>query len=99
MIESLDADYVEQQCLDASAVLTRGRGSIHREALEAGRALKCVARCGAGTDNIDVARRHRISLPVLFSPEGTTFAVAEHAMMFILGFEPPIDLARPRSQK
>jgi len=84
MIERLDADYVEQQCVDASAVLTRGRGRIPREALMAGRALKCVARCGAGTDNIDVAAATELGLPVLFSPEGTTFAVAEHAMMLML---------------
>lgn len=84
MIENLNAEYVAQQCVDAAAVLTRGRGRIPRGALEAGRALKCVARCGAGTDNIDVTAATELGLPVLFSPEGTTFAVAEHAMMFML---------------
>jgi D-3-phosphoglycerate dehydrogenase len=84
LIESLDADYVVQHCIDASAVLSRGRGRIPREALIAGRALKCVARCGAGTDNIDVAAATELGLPVLFSPEGTTFAVAEHALMLML---------------
>src|SRR5438132_8747865 len=84
MIESLDADDVQQQCVDAAAALTRGRGRIPREALEAGRELKCVARCGAGTDNIDVTTATELGLPVLFSPEGTTFAVAEHAIMLAL---------------
>ena len=84
MVESLDPDYVERQFVDAAAALTRGRGRITREALEAGRELKCVARCGAGTDNIDVAAATELGLPVLFSPEGTTFAVAEHALMLAL---------------
>ena len=84
MVESFEADYVKQQFVDAAAALTRGRGRIMRQALEAGRELKCVARCGAGTDNIDVAAATELGLPVLFSPEGTTFAVAEHAIMLAL---------------
>jgi D-3-phosphoglycerate dehydrogenase len=84
MIESLDAGHVRQACVDATAVLTRGRGRIPREALIAGRALRCVARCGAGTDNIDVAAATELGVPVLFSPDGTTFAVAEHTLMLML---------------
>jgi len=83
-IESLDPDHVIQQFADAAAVLTRGRGRMPREALLAGKQLKCVARCGAGTDNIDVATATELGLPVLFSPEGTTFSVAEHAIMLMM---------------
>jgi len=83
-IESLDPDYVKQQFVDASAALTRGRGRMPKEVLLAGRQLKCVARCGAGTDNIDVAAATELGLPVIFSPEGTTFSVAEHAMMLMM---------------
>lgn len=83
-IESPDLDHVIKHFVDAAAVLTRGRGRIPREALLAGKALKCVARCGAGTDNIDVATATELGLPVLFSPDGTTFSVAEHAMMLMM---------------
>lgn len=83
-IESLDPAHVIEQFADATAVLTRGRGRMPRQALLAGRELKCVARCGAGTDNIDVATATEMGLPVLFSPDGTTFAVAEHAMMLMM---------------
>lgn len=69
---------------DADAVITRGRGRLPREALLAGGRLKCVARCGAGTDNIDVATATELGLPVLFSPAATTGAVAEHALMLML---------------
>ena len=83
-IENLEPDHVIRQFADASAVLTRGRGRMPREALLAGKQLKCVARCGAGTDNIDVATATELGLPVLFSPEGTTFSVAEHAIMLMM---------------
>lgn len=83
-IENLDTEYVNAQFVDASVVLTRGRGRIPREALLAGKELKCVARCGAGTDNIDVATATNLGLPVIYSPEGTTFSVAEHSMMLMM---------------
>jgi phosphoglycerate dehydrogenase-like enzyme len=83
-IEHLDPEYVVKQFADSDAVLTRGRGRITREALLAGKRLKCVARCGAGTDNIDVETATGIGIPVFFSPEGTRFAVAEHAIMLML---------------
>ncbi len=84
LIENLEPDYVRRQFVDAQVVLTRGRGRMPREALLAGKQLKCVARCGSGTDNIDVSAATELGLPVLFSPEGTTFGVAEHAMMLML---------------
>ena len=83
-IESLDPAHVIEQFRLADAVLTRGRGRMAREALLAGARLRCVARCGAGTDNIDVATASERGLPVLFSPDGTTFSVAEHAIMLML---------------
>lgn len=83
-IENLHPNSVSQQFVDAAAVLTRGRGRISREALLAGRQLKCVARCGAGTDNIDVATATALGIPVLFSPDGTTFSVAEHTIMLMM---------------
>jgi D-3-phosphoglycerate dehydrogenase len=83
-LENLDPEHVKRQFIGASAVLTRGRGRIIRESLLAGEGLRCVARCGAGTDNIDVATATELGLPVLFSPEGTKFSVAEHAMMLMM---------------
>ncbi|MDX2033100.1 MAG: hydroxyacid dehydrogenase [Blastocatellia bacterium] len=84
LIESLDPAHVVEQFRGADAVLTRGRGRMPREALLAGERLRVVARCGAGTDNIDVATASERGLPVLFSPDGTTFSVAEHAIMLML---------------
>lgn len=84
LIENHEPETLALHFADSSAVITRGRGRIGRDSLLAARQLKCVARCGAGTDNIDVATATELGIPVIFSPEGTTFGVAEHAIMLML---------------
>jgi D-3-phosphoglycerate dehydrogenase / 2-oxoglutarate reductase len=84
LVPRLDESTVAQEASNAAAIITRGRGRIPRSTLEAGAMLKCVARCGAGTDNIDVATATARGLPVIFSPEGTRYAVAEHALMLAM---------------
>lgn len=84
LAERLDETSVTNEASDAAAILTRGRGRIPRSTLMSGSLLKCVARCGAGTDNIDVATATERGLPVIFSPEGTKYAVAEHALMLAM---------------
>jgi D-3-phosphoglycerate dehydrogenase len=84
LIENLDPDRIIHEAIDAAAIITRGRGRIPRAALEAGKELICIARCGAGTDNIDVAAATELGLPVIYSPASTTNAVAEHAFMLMM---------------
>lgn len=84
LIPRLDEPTVALHASDAVAIITRGRGRIPRSTLDAGTRLRCVARCGAGTDNIDVAAATERGLPVIFSPEGTRHAVAEHALMLAM---------------
>ncbi|MBA3441406.1 MAG: hydroxyacid dehydrogenase [Pyrinomonadaceae bacterium] len=82
--EAVDGDYLRLAIADAAAAMTRGYGRLPREVLVAGRNLRCVARCGVGTDNIDVAAATELGLPVIYAPGSTTIAVAEHTMMLIL---------------
>lgn len=82
--ERLEEDYLRSLIVDASAVMTRGAGRVQRELLLAGKNLRCVARCGVGTDNIDVATATELGLPVFYAPGSTTTAVAEHALMLML---------------
>ncbi|MBX3279293.1 MAG: hydroxyacid dehydrogenase [Acidobacteria bacterium] len=84
LIADLSPERVIDECSTSHAVITRGRGRIPRPALASGSRLKCVARCGAGTDNIDVAAATELGLPVIFSPDGTTYSVAEHALMLMM---------------
>jgi D-3-phosphoglycerate dehydrogenase / 2-oxoglutarate reductase len=82
--ERLDAEYLSSAIADADAAITRGKGRLPREVLTAGKKLKAVARCGVGTDNIDVAAATELGIPVIYAPGSTTMAVAEHAMMLML---------------
>lgn len=83
-VERVDPDYLQSVIADASAALTRGYGRLPRSVLAAGRKLRCVARCGVGTDNIDVQAATELGLPVLYAPGSTTTAVAEHTIMLML---------------
>ena len=82
--ERLDVGYVKEMIADAAAALTRAYGKLSSEVLAAGRNLLCVARCGVGTDNIDVEAATRLGIAVIYAPGSTTAAVAEHTMMLIL---------------
>jgi phosphoglycerate dehydrogenase-like enzyme len=82
--ESLAPDDIVSIIPDADAAITRGYGRLSRDALSAGRKLKCVARCGVGTDNIDVRAATEAGIPVIYAPGSTTNAVAEHALMLML---------------
>lgn len=80
----LDADALSADIAEADAALTRGYGRLPGEVLRAGRRLRCVARCGVGTDNIDVAAATELRLPVIYAPGSTTTTVAEHTLLLML---------------
>ncbi len=66
-------------------ILTRGRGRITEATLDEFPDLAVVGRCGAGLDNIDVAAAQERGIAVVNAPGATTAAVAEHAMLLMLG--------------
>lgn len=80
----LDAASVAAAAQGCEAILTRGMGRIPAEVLHANPQLKCVARCGAGVDNIDVAAASARALPVVNAPGASTQSVAEHTLMLAL---------------
>jgi D-3-phosphoglycerate dehydrogenase len=81
---ALDPAAVMRELDGYEAIITRGTGRIPAEVLEAGAGtLRCVARCGVGLDNIDVAAATRLGIPVVNAPGSTTQSVAEHAIMLM----------------
>ena len=66
------------------AVLTRGRGRIQRELIEACPRLEVVARAGAGVDNIDLAAARERGVRVLRAPGVNARTVAEHTLALML---------------
>src|SRR5687768_18169971 len=85
-VTALDAATVAREAADCSAIITRGAGRIPASVLEANTGLRCVARCGVGLDNIDVAAATRLGIAVVHAPDSSTQSVAEHAisLMFAL---------------
>jgi D-3-phosphoglycerate dehydrogenase len=82
--QSLDAGSVRAAAAGCEAIVTRGRGRVPDVVLDHTPTLRCVARCGAGVDNIDVAAASRLGLPVVHAPDAGTRSVAEHALMLAL---------------
>ena len=70
---------------DVLAMLTRGRGRITAATFDEFPSLVVVGRCGAGLDNIDVAAARDRGIAVVNAPGATTAAVAEHAVLLMLG--------------
>jgi phosphoglycerate dehydrogenase-like enzyme len=66
-------------------MLTRGRGLITESTLDEFPDLVVVGRCGAGLDNIDVVAAAERGIAVVNAPGATTAAVAEHAVLLMLG--------------
>lgn len=79
------------------AILTRGLGRLTADLLRsAGPTLRCVARVGAGTDNIDVAAATALRIPVFYAPDAFTVATSEHALALLLALArriAPLDAA------
>jgi phosphoglycerate dehydrogenase-like enzyme len=67
------------------AILTRGKGRITAATLDEFPDLVVVGRCGAGLDNIDVTAARERGIAVVSAPGATTAAVAEHAVLLMLG--------------
>jgi len=74
-------------------VAVRSKLSFNSELIEGLPALRCIARGGAGMDNIDekAAEKHKITL--LNAPEGNRDAVAEHAMGMLLSISNHVNQA------
>lgn len=66
------------------AIVTRGRGQITAELLDACVGLAAVARCGVGLDNVDVAAAAARGVRVLNLPGSNAGTIAEHTIMLIL---------------
>lgn len=62
----------------------RTKFQVDREVLDAGSKLRCIARAGAGMDNIDEAYARDRGVACINAPEGNRDAVAEHALGMLL---------------
>jgi D-3-phosphoglycerate dehydrogenase len=70
---------------DAEIVAVRSKIRFDRELIASLPNLRCIARGGAGMDNIDEAFAAEKNITLLNAPEGNRDAVAEHVVGLLLG--------------
>lgn len=70
---------------DCVGVVTSTRLQLDRALLNAAPALQWIARMGSGMEVVDVPYAEARGIRCLFSPEGNSNAVAEHALGMLLG--------------
>jgi D-3-phosphoglycerate dehydrogenase len=75
---------VEQKLHVYHAVVIRSRFRIDQGFIDAGTNLRCIARAGAGMENIDVAYAESKGIRCVHAPEGNRDAVGEHALGMLL---------------
>ncbi|GAA5521571.1 hydroxyacid dehydrogenase [Aliifodinibius salicampi] len=66
------------------SVVTRGKGQVNRELMDACPELEVVARCGVGLDNVDVGEATRRGIKVINAPGSNSSTIAEHALTLML---------------
>lgn len=75
---------IQEKIADYDAIVIRSRFKIDAEFIEAGKKLKCIARAGAGMENIDVAFAEEKGIKCVHAPEGNRDAVGEQATGMLL---------------
>jgi D-3-phosphoglycerate dehydrogenase len=78
------ADELKKLIPHYDGIVLRSKFKITREIIDSAPNLKCIARVGAGMENIDVAYAEKKGITCVNSPEGNRDAVAEHALGMLL---------------
>ncbi|MBI3510604.1 MAG: hydroxyacid dehydrogenase [Bacteroidetes bacterium] len=75
---------IEKNISGYHAVVIRSRFKIDVQFIDAAKKLKCIARAGAGLENIDVKYAESKGIKCVHAPEGNRDAVGEHAIGMLL---------------
>jgi len=78
------ADELKKLIPQYDGIVLRSKFKITKEIIDSAPNLKCIARVGAGMENIDVAYAEKKGIVCVNSPEGNRDAVAEHALGMLL---------------
>jgi len=66
------------------AVIVSTRFPIREHEIKLAADLRVIGRPGAGVDSVDIDAASEAGIPVVYTPEGPTESVAEHALCFML---------------
>jgi D-3-phosphoglycerate dehydrogenase len=75
-------DILSENSIDA--VITRGKGQVNLQLMDACPNLKVAARCGVGLDNLDVKEATARKIKVVNAPGSNASTIAEHTISLIL---------------
>ncbi len=75
---------LRQALAGTNGAIVSSRFPIRRNEMEAAPRLEVVGRPGAGVDSVDVWAATEMGIPVVYTPEGPTESVVEHALGFML---------------
>lgn len=75
---------IKKAMAQCEAVVIRSKFRITREVIDAAPRLRCIARAGAGMENIDVQYAVSKGIKCVHAPEGNRDAVAEQAIGMLL---------------
>ncbi len=78
------ADELKKLIPNYDGIVLRSKFKITAAIIDSAPKLKCIARVGAGMENIDVAYAEKKGIVCVNSPEGNRDAVAEHALGMLL---------------
>jgi D-3-phosphoglycerate dehydrogenase len=70
---------------DADAAIIRAMLRIDSRVIDAGRRLKVIGRFGVGLDNVDVERATERGIPVVWTPDANSLAVADFSLGLMIG--------------
>ncbi|GAA4801458.1 2-hydroxyacid dehydrogenase [Olivibacter ginsenosidimutans] len=83
-LPDIDLDGALAILSDYDVLVIRSKFKVDAEVLKVGKKLQCIARAGAGMDNIDEQLATDKKIQLLNAPEGNCDAVAEHALGMLL---------------
>ncbi len=75
---------IETKISGYDAIVIRSRFKIDKQFIEAAKKLKCIARAGAGMENIDLDFAAKKNICCVHAPEGNRDAVGEQAIGMLL---------------
>lgn len=78
-----DTATIKREVADCDALIVR-TALYTADVIDAGKKLKIIARCGVGTDNIDVEAAERHGVYVTIAKNANVESVAEHAIALLL---------------
>lgn len=77
-------DEILEKIQSYDGLILRSRIHIDEAFLNRASHLKCIARVGAGMENIDTQKAEELGITLINSPEGNRDALAEHALGMLL---------------